>query len=57
MTRVAVPEMKRFNYADSLATWIKYLEKQTARQGKNAQTGTYDFTWMWEELGVGHLRK
>ena len=40
-----------------VATWIKYLEKQTARQGKNAQTGTYDFTWMWEELGVGHLRK
>ncbi len=40
-----------------VVAWIKYLEKQTARQDKNAQMGTYDFTWMWEELGIAHLRK
>ena len=40
-----------------VAAWIKYLEKQTTRQGKSAQMGAYDFTWMWDELGVKHLRK
>ena len=40
-----------------VAAWIKYLEKQTTRQGKSTQMSAYDYTWMWEELGIKHLRK
>lgn len=40
-----------------VADWIKYLEKQTVRHGTESNMGVYDFTWMWEELGIIHLRK
>ena len=35
----------------------KYLENRTARLGDNSPMATYDFTWMWEELGVAKLRR
>ncbi|MCP4123490.1 MAG: hypothetical protein GY751_17205, partial [Bacteroidetes bacterium] len=40
-----------------LVEWLKYLEQQTAKhQFPNSQS-TYDFTWIWQELGVTDLRK
>lgn len=39
-----------------VVNWIKYLENQTVQQNGNSQQ-TYDFTWMWEELSLLHLRR
>ncbi|MGH7829510.1 MAG: hypothetical protein ACREP8_04980, partial [Candidatus Binatia bacterium] len=37
--------------------WLKYLENQNARHGQKDIIGSYDFSWMWEELGIGERRK
>lgn len=41
-----------------MAEWLKYLENGSA---KSRETGdpmaTFDFTWMWQELGMADLRK
>lgn len=35
--------------------WLKYIENMTGKAG-NEQMAGYSFLWMWEELGVAHLR-
>lgn len=41
-----------------VAEWLKYLENQTTRQTDAADPmATYSFEWMWNELGVHHLRR
>lgn len=41
-----------------VATWLKDIENTTARALKNDDAGaTYDFGWMWHELGITTLRK
>lgn len=35
--------------------WLKYIENMTAKSG-NPQMAGYSFAWMWDELGVAHLR-
>ncbi len=40
-----------------LVAWLKYLENHTAQLGDDNPMATYDFTWMWEELGVAKLRR
>jgi hypothetical protein len=41
-----------------VAEWLKFLENSSARaQGSGDPMASYDFTWMWEELGVADLRK
>jgi len=35
--------------------WLKYIENKTAKSG-NPQMAGYSFAWMWDELGVAHLR-
>lgn len=43
---------------DRLAAWIKHLENNSGRQFDPADPmATYDFTWMWKELGVENLRR
>lgn len=37
--------------------WLKYLENQTLRSTGSAGVSGYDVTWMWEELGIAHLRQ
>jgi hypothetical protein len=40
-----------------LAAWLKYLENQTAKvPDPDDPMVTYDFGWMWIELGVADLR-
>lgn len=39
-----------------VAGWLKYLENQSAKVAPGAVTYGYDFTWMWERLGIAHLR-
>ena len=43
---------------EKLVAWLKYLENQTGRhRGAGDPLGSYDFTWMWAELGVADLRR
>ena len=42
---------------EKVAVWLKHLENRS-RHGadRNAPMATYDFTWLWRELKVEHLR-
>ncbi|NGO55981.1 hypothetical protein [Allomesorhizobium camelthorni] len=41
-----------------VAEWLKYLENQSARQPDPTDPmATYNFEWMWRELGVHNLRQ
>jgi hypothetical protein len=40
-----------------VADWLKYIENGAAKSGTADPMGTYDFTWMWEELGLSDLRR
>ena len=41
-----------------VAEWLKYLENGSAKaRPMDDPMATFEFTWMWEELGVADLRK
>lgn len=40
-----------------VADWLKYIENGAAKSGTAEPMATYDFTWMWKELGVIELRR
>lgn len=40
-----------------VADWLKYIENGAAKSGTADPMGTYDFTWMWAELGLSDLRR
>jgi hypothetical protein len=42
---------------EKLVTWIKLLENGAAKLGNGSPLAGYDVIWMWEELGVSHLRR
>ena len=43
---------------EKLVAWLKFLENQTGHHhGADDPLGSYDFTWMWAELGVADLRR
>ena len=38
--------------------WLKTLENHTAKfAGSNDEMATYNFNWLWTELGVNELRR
>lgn len=39
-----------------VADWLKNIENGSAKFGANDPMGTYDFTWIWEELRLLDLR-
>ena len=41
-----------------MAGWLKYLETES-RRGREPDDpmATYDFGWMWSELGINDLRR
>lgn len=39
----------------ALVAWLKFLENGTASEAEG--TPGYDFGWMWDELGIGGLRR
>ncbi|WP_235514868.1 hypothetical protein [Sphingomonas sp. Leaf25] len=42
---------------DRLATWLKHLENRSSvKPDPSDPMATYDFTWMWCELGIENLR-
>ena len=41
-----------------LVEWLKLIENRSGQQPNDADPmATYDFSWIWAELGVEHLRK
>lgn len=42
---------------EQVVAWLKNLENSTARRAQDDPTAAYDFTWMWEDLGVADRRK
>lgn len=42
---------------EKLIAWLKLLENQTAKNELDHPMASYDFTWMWQDLGVSHLRE
>jgi hypothetical protein len=41
-----------------LVEWLKFIENRSGQQPNDADPmATYDFSWIWTELGVEHLRK
>ena len=42
---------------EKVAVWLKHLENRSRHaDDRNAPMATYDFTWLWRELKVEHLR-
>jgi hypothetical protein len=37
--------------------WLKTLENHTAKFAGNNEMATYNFNWLWTELGVNELRR
>ena len=43
---------------ERLAAWLKHLENRSQHAGDRSDPmASYDFTWLWRELKVEHLRK
>lgn len=50
----AASETDRFKVAD----WLKYLENQSGKtRDPTDPMASYDFAWMWKELGIENLRR
>lgn len=46
------------NGREKIAAWLKYLESRSASRADPADPmATYDFRWLWRELGVEELRR
>ena len=37
---------------ERVITWLKYLENTEERHARETGQPTFDFTWMWRELGI-----
>jgi hypothetical protein len=43
---------------EKLVTWLKFLENRSGNQADPTDPmATYDFGWLWRELGVENLRR
>ncbi|MCW5736539.1 MAG: hypothetical protein KIS73_20600 [Enhydrobacter sp.] len=42
---------------ERLVGWLKALENGSAKREPGSALASYDMSWMWEELGVSHLRR
>lgn len=42
---------------EKLVTWLKLIENGNAQQKAGSPMARYDVSWMWEELGIAHLRR
>jgi hypothetical protein len=40
-----------------VAEWLKYIENGAGKVGVGDPMASYDFTWMWDELGLIELRR
>jgi hypothetical protein len=45
------------NGRSKLVDWLKEIENHAARAGNGSDPmASYDFGWIWRELGIGHMR-
>ena len=51
-TAVKLPKGK-----ENVVKWLKSLKTSEARVRHHKPIEPYDFTWMWQELGIDKLRK
>jgi hypothetical protein len=42
---------------EKLVAWLKFIENANAHHDPDSPMANYDVGWMWEELGIGHLRR
>jgi hypothetical protein len=42
---------------EKLVVWLKHLENRSRQREATDPMATYDFTWLWRELKVEHLRR
>jgi hypothetical protein len=42
---------------EQVVTWLKYLENQDVHRAQIQDEPAYDFTWIWDALGIAHLRQ
>lgn len=42
---------------EQVAAWLKTLENHSASLGRDDPMASYDFGWIWRELGVAELRR
>jgi hypothetical protein len=42
---------------DKVIAWLKMLENSTGRRDPDDPMASYDFTWMWDELGLSEHRR
>jgi hypothetical protein len=42
---------------ERLVVWLKHLENRSRQPEATDPMATYDFTWLWQELKVEHLRR
>lgn len=42
---------------EKVVAWLKHLENGNSRRASSDSQPPYDFSWMWEELGVSGFRK
>lgn len=42
---------------EKLIAWLKFIENSNAQQDPSSPMAAYDLGWMWEELGIAHLRR
>jgi hypothetical protein len=40
-----------------LVNWLKYMENAETRRARLQEQTPYDFSWMWEELGISNLQR
>src|SRR4051812_13310060 len=41
---------------EKLVAWLKHMENQAANQHAGTPMADYDFSWLWDELGIADLR-
>ena len=42
---------------EKLVAWLKYMENQAANHQAGTPMANYDFSWLWDELGIADLRR
>ena len=50
--------VKTENGRVKVAEWLKMMENRTAKSGDhNSAMASYNFSWLWTELGISELRR
>lgn len=52
-----VKAVKTAKGREKVIAWLKMLENHSAKMPKDDPMATYDFTWLWEKLGLADQRR